>query len=238
MSNFHAQLNPKLWKDDKLLPEVREKLIDIVNVFIDNCTIKPEVVDVHLVGSNASFNYTDYSDLDLHIVVNFDIMNSANEVLMALFSLEKTRFNKTYKPSVHGVNVEVYVEDVNASTISNGIYSLLNNEWIKFPKPLTDVPEVVFGTELAKWEDLLNKILVTGSKETVKNIINQLYVIRKNSIMLDGEYGKGNQLFKQLRNKGLLDKLKSRLEELQAEDLKLENINVGEYIVNNELWKD
>ena len=29
-------------------------------------------------------------------------------------------------------------------------------------------------------------------EEFTKNIINQLYVIRKNSIMLDGEYGKGN----------------------------------------------
>ena len=238
MSNFHDELNPKLWSNDKLLPDVREKLLKIVNVFIEQCTIKPEVVDVHLVGSNASFNYTPYSDLDVHLVVNFDLMNSTTEVLMALFSLEKTRFNKTYKPSVHGVNVEVYVEDINASTISNGIYSLLADEWIKFPKHLTNIPTIIFGTELDKWKELILDVLETGSKEDVKDTINHLYMIRKNSIMLDGEYGKGNQLFKQLRNEGLLDRLKTRLDELQADELKLENINIGEYIVNNELWKD
>ena len=165
-------------------------------------------------------------------------MNSTTEVLMALFSLEKTRFNKTYKPSVHGVNVEVYVEDINASTISNGIYSLLADEWIKFPKHLTNIPTIIFGTELDKWKELILDVLETGSKEDVKDTINHLYMIRKNSIMLDGEYGKGNQLFKQLRNEGLLDRLKTRLDELQADELKLENINIGEYIVNNELWKD
>ena len=238
MPNFHDELNPKLWSNDKLLPDVREKLLKIVNVFIEQCTIKPEVVDVHLVGSNASFNYTPYSDLDVHLVVNFDLMNSTTEVLMALFSLEKTRFNKTYKPSVHGVNVEVYVEDINASTISNGIYSLLADEWIKFPKHLTNIPTIIFGTELDKWKELILDVLETGSKEDVKDTINHLYMIRKNSIMLDGEYGKGNQLFKQLRNEGLLDRLKIRLDELQADELKLENINIGEYIVNNELWKD
>ena len=39
--------------------------------------------------SNASFNYTDSSDLDVHVVTNFDTMDASHEILMSLYNSSK-----------------------------------------------------------------------------------------------------------------------------------------------------
>lgn len=50
-------------------------------------------------------------------------------------------------------------------------------------------------------------------------------MIRKNSIAIDGEYGKGNQLFKSIRDLGLLDELKNRTNEVLSQDLSMESLS-------------
>ena len=92
----HDRLNPKLWEDTTLRPEVAEKLIEIVEEFKNYVDIPLNVVDVHLVGSNASFNYTDDSDLDVHVVTNFSTMDASREILISLYNLQKSSFNDTY----------------------------------------------------------------------------------------------------------------------------------------------
>lgn len=48
--------------------------------------------------------------------------------------------------------------------------------------------------------------------------------MRKNSIAVDGEFGEGNLLFKELRNLGYKSKLKDKYRELTANDLTLESL--------------
>ena len=77
---LHSHLNPALWdKNQNLLPEVDDRLHKIVNKFQSECMLPLDIVDVHLVGSNASFNYTSHSDLDVHLVVNFSLINADKE---------------------------------------------------------------------------------------------------------------------------------------------------------------
>ena len=58
--------------------------------------------------------------------------------------------------------------------------------------------------------------------------------MRKNSIAIDGEYGKGNQLIKDIRSAGLLDKLKSELNNAISKDLSLEGLSSGQ-IINRDI---
>lgn len=111
-----------------------------------------------------------------------------------------------------------------AGTASNGVYSVLENDWVKFPKKLTDVKEYNLSREVGIWKGKIEDALDSGTEQEVKDIINRLYMIRKNSILIDGEYGKGNQLFKEIRNLGLLDELKEKVHELLSRELSLESI--------------
>lgn len=241
MNRIHDTLNPKIWdKNNNILPEVSDKLIDIVKEFTSNIEVQMNIADIHIVGSNASYNYTENSDLDVHIVTNFELYECDTTILQAYFNSAKTAFNKNYDISIRGIDVEVYVEDIGVSTISNGVYSLLNHRWIVFPKKLENIPEVDISKEVNSWTKKINNILTNINNNInslnninklnnnyiniINNIINNLYVLRKNSLLVDGEYGKGNLIFKGLRDNGILDKLKDCLKQQKSKELTLESL--------------
>lgn len=224
---IHDELNPKIWNGDQLDPDVRSKVLEIVEEFKEYVEVPMEVVDVHILGSNASYNYTQYSDLDVHIVVNFEMMGDCSEILQAYYDTERSSFNDKYDISIHGVNVEMYVEDVKANTVSNGIYSVYKDEWIKYPQRLDKIPDIDLDPELSETIANIREILNGNDLDAVKDLINELYLMRKNSLATDGEYGKGNQIFKEIRNQGLLDELKDEMYKLTSQELSLESRRVS-----------
>lgn len=225
---LHDILNPKLWDpDNKLDSEVSEKLHEIVDQFIlelEENDIPIKVLDAHLVGSNASFNYTDESDLDVHVVANFEDVTCDPTILNLLYNFFKKYFNDKYEISIHGVPVELYVEDVNAATISNGIYSLFNDEWIKFPEPI-EVPDIDITDDLEPYEDRYDEIMEERNVEKAEELVNELYLLRKNALAAEGEYSVGNLVFKEFRNLGYLDGLKQLTIDERAKELSLESLN-------------
>lgn len=232
---IHDTLNPLLWgtTTKKLLPDVREKIVEIVDAFENTLKVPVEICDVQIVGSNASYNYTEHSDLDVHIIANFDIIDIPREVLEDIYNIKKSEFNKNYDITIHGVEVEMYIQDINSITASNGIYSLCDDEWIKEPKPLNSAKKHNTEKEVSKWREKIGLILQNPTYENVSEAINLLYLIRHNSIAVDGEHSKGNQIFKDLRNLGLIDRLKEELKNQLSKRLSLEDLTVGK-LVNSE----
>lgn len=221
---LHPTLNPKIWDTttNQLLPDVKEKLDEIVDEFAESIDIPLTIIDAHVVGSNASYNYTEHSDLDLHCIVNFARIDADPSVVEAWMWAQKKLFNEEYDISIRGINVEIYVEDVGANTMSNGIYSLFEDEWIKFPEPIdaeVDQNEIDYNVNALIPE--INYVLSFGTLEQVQDMIDQLYLIRKNGLAVDGEYGIGNQTFKEIRNLGYLDQLNDKVSELRSQELSI-----------------
>ena len=220
----HDTLNPKLWNENKLRPEVSVKIAEIVQQFISTCDIPLHIVDIHIVGSQASYNYTEHSDLDVHIISNFDLVDCSKEVLQTAYNSIKTRFNSEYDITIHGIDVELYVEDVRSTVMSNGIYSLYSEKWIKFPKKLTDIPQIDIDKEVETWANTILNVIADKNSDLIEQLIDELYLIRKNSLDAEGEYGKGIQLFKELRNLGYLDQLKDSYKQARSQELSLESL--------------
>lgn len=220
---LHDTLNPKIWNEDNSLrPDVREKLNEIVDEFAASIDIPLSIIDAHIVGSNASYNYTEYSDLDLHCIVNFARLDADPSVIEAWMWAQKKLFNDEYDISIRGIDVEVYVEDVGSNTMSNGIYSLFEDRWIKFPEPIeVDIDEQAVDAEVKGLIPYIENDLQNGTLAEVEDRIDQLYMIRKNGLATDGEFGIGNQTFKELRNLGYLDALKDRVTELRSDELSI-----------------
>lgn len=219
---FHDTLNPKIWtSDNKLKPFVRSKLEEIVEEFINYVDLNVRIIDAHVVGSNASYNYSPYSDLDLHIVINYDEFDASSEIVDMLMWAEKARFNEQYDLTICGIKVEVYVEDVRSNTVSNGIYSLNLDDWIKEP-----VKEDV-AVDDAAIDDLVQNQLIpeaeaalrTPNVEELQFQIDNLYLLRKNGLATNGEFSVGNLAFKDMRNLGYLDRLKEALLKVKSAEL-------------------
>lgn len=220
---MQKELNPKIWEDKKLREDVRETIIDIVSEFMDNLIIPVEILDVRVVGSNASYNYTEHSDLDVHIISNLELVGSPTEIVQALYNSERSNFNRTHNIKIKGIEVELYVEDVNSAVTSNGIYSVIDDVWIKEPQIIKERSVKIDKNELQDLVDSVQSVLDDGDSGDIKDCINMLYLMRKDSIATDGEYGVGNLLFKEIRNRGLLSALKDKYNEMISDELTLEH---------------
>lgn len=220
---MQKELNPKIWEDKKLREDVRETIIDIVSEFMDNLIIPVEILDVRVVGSNASYNYTEHSDLDVHIISNLELIGSPTEIVQALYNSERSNFNRTHNIKIKGIEVELYVEDVNSAVTSNGIYSVIDDVWIKEPQIIKERSVRIDKNELQDLVNSVQSVLDDGDSDDIKDCINMLYLMRKDSIATDGEYGVGNLLFKEIRNRGLLNALKDKYNEMISDELTLEH---------------
>jgi len=217
------KLNPALFEGDKLKPEVQAKIFEIVHAFLEYAEVDIRIFDIRLVGSNAAYNYNQYSDLDVHIVTDLSEVSDPETIARLYFDSVKSNFNNSYDITIKGIDVELYVEDVNSSSMSNGIYSVTMDKWIKEPTPSAEPTE----EEIADAERIENEILQSienvGSIEELQDIVDKMYLMRKDSLSAHGETGAGNLAFKSLRSQGVLDKVKDVLKSAKAKELSLES---------------
>lgn len=232
----HEVLNPKLFENEKLKDEVRNKLIQIVDTFLldlEEANVKIKVKDIILVGSNVNYNYTKDSDLDVHIIADTSTLNCPDNLYPALYSAYRSLFNKKYNIEFYSIPVELYVEDSESPRVSNGVYSVLDNEWITKPTKI-DIPEFdqsTFDKQLVEIEKKYNSLIDNKElkSEDIINFIEELYDLRKKGLTsAEGEFSIDNLIFKEFRNKGYLDSLKDLKNELIAKELSLSDKKLKE----------
>lgn len=230
----HATLNSKLFTKEEILKEtVRKKMLEIVDEFLNTLkeqNIEIKVDDILMVGSNANYNYTKDSDIDLHIIANTKNMKYEMEIANALYSAYRTLFNKNLDINLYDIPLELYVEVESTPRNSNGVYSVKKDKWVKKPvqEEIPDFDKEALDKLVDKWEkkckDLLDKIeadKLDDEKQVVK-LIEDIYEKLRKTGVAKSEYAVENLAFKELRNKGYLDKLKVAKHELISKRLSLE----------------
>ena len=214
----HDTLNPKLYNGMEMKQEVFDKLTEIYKEFLDFIDIPLNIVDVEVVGSNASYNYNENSDIDLHIIVNSEVTYVEPTILRQLYNDRKGAFNRDYDITVEGIPVELYIEDVNDGNATNGRYSLLEQRWIVEPQPIHyDIPDI--SQDLMSYQEKCSELLASDNAEEVRQFINDLYMLRKLGLAEGGEASVGNLVFKELRSMNMLQDLKDHYYELRSRDL-------------------
>lgn len=214
-------LNPKIWKGDKLDPKVRVKLMDIADDFYDTLGVswvKPE--DVIIVGSIANYNWSRFSDIDLHLVIDYDKVDKRKKFVETFFKSKKKEWNSEHDIKICGFPVEVFVQDAGDDVSSSGVYSIEKNDWIKKPVRGTftkkDIDSFIIKSKAAdimtKIEDIEDDYGKEGNEKDVYNkadkLISKITTGRKDTLQTSkDEMNDDNIVFKVLRRNGYLDKL-------------------------------
>lgn len=227
----HETLNPKLFDGMELKQEVKDKIEDITNTMIKLLSeeeIKLEVRDVIMTGSNASYNYTKDSDIDVHILAKTSNLNDPDKIYPKLYNAYRRIFANKYDISFYGIPVEVYIEVEGNETVSNGSYSVMFDHWVKEPSA-TAIPEIDQKAidEAAKpWKEEAEELLKKEDLNGIDEYIKHIYELRQKGLYSSEgvEFSTENLIFKEVRNAGLLDKLKEHRDELVGKELSLESL--------------
>ncbi len=230
---FHKELNPKLWEDHKLDPEVRDQLLLIAEDFVEYLGLSNlKVKDVTISGSNAAYSYTPHSDLDLHVLVDFNELPN-NEVYQELFTAKKTLYNDAHDITVRDVPVELYVQDTNNPVHSLGEYSIVHDKWIRIPKKRkANYDEAATKAKYEKLGDLIELALKTRDPKRVKDTLALIKRYRKSGLEKTGEFGPENLAFKAVRKQGLIQDLHDLKAKLHAEKLSIDEYANEDYDPN------
>jgi len=126
-------LHPDFWEDGKLKEFIRLRLITIAQDFFDSIGIDAEVKDITFTGSLANYNWSNFSDIDLHLIVDFKDIDENKDLVKEMFDAKRFMWNQIHDIGINGFEVEVYVQDESEPHESTGVYSVLNDEWITEP---------------------------------------------------------------------------------------------------------
>jgi len=207
LTTFHDKLNPDLWDNNHLKPQVRLALFKIAKAFVEFINVEDlELTDITISGSNASFNYNNKSDIDLHLIANSNGPCKVN--LKDLFQAKKVIFNDQHDITILGHAVEVYVQGSEDAHISNGVYSVYDDNWVAFPKKITAKPDITnIEHKFEHLEEEIKQALESGDPQTIARLKKRIKDMRQSGLEKNGEFGAENLAFKLLRNTGLIQKL-------------------------------
>jgi len=224
--NFNNDLNPQLFVDEVMRPEVHQSLIGIADHFREFLGVElTSLVDITLSGSNAAYSYTPHSDVDLHLIVDFSQLPD-NEVYRELFDSKKYQYNDQHDIKIKGYDVELYVQDAAQPHVSLGNYSVFNNEWNRFPtKQRANVDEEASYFKYNKLKQLAIRALATDNRQYLDDVLDIVKRYRKAGLSENGEFGPENLAFKMLRKDGYFDKLWDKRRSFEDEHLSLEHVN-------------
>jgi len=191
--------------------EIKKRLLEISNDFIESLGVEFFIHDIILTGSLANYNWSQYSDVDLHILIDFEESKYEMDILKEFFDAKKNVWNEKHDIKIKGYDVEVYVQDVNEEHISSGVYSILHNKWIVEPKK--DKPNIDDRKILEKGEEFGKRIdrLTQNPKEItidqLEDLRKKIKEFRQSGLESGGEYSYENLTFKLLRRNGYIQKL-------------------------------
>jgi hypothetical protein len=230
------ELNPEVWnKNEKgnytLKSEIQKKLLKVAEIFLDYVDIDIFVQDIVLIGSLTGYNWSDFSDFDLHIMYDFNDAGDNKDLYKELFYLKKTVFNAKHEIRIKGFEVEVFIQDSNEKEKSVGSYSIMNRKWIRFPeKEKFEVDEKKILEKANQWMDIIDGVLENAEEldldealRLVKKYKNKLKKYRTCGLQKGGELSYENLVFKYLRRSGYLSKLENFKNKVANKKLSLEH---------------
>ena len=212
------KLNPEIWliskKESKMKPEIRERLLDIANQFVEFLDVPVFVDDIIMTGSLANYNWSNYSDVDLHIIVDFaQFPKEQIELFQKLFTLKKILFNTNHNITIKNFEVELYAQDEKEIHTSSGVYSVLFDEWITKPEKINvKIDNKVLMNKVKSWTEKIDEVIedaeegnnLEKSKEIIDKLKKKLKDYRGEGLSGDGEFSYENLVFKFLRRNGYI----------------------------------
>lgn len=210
---FHDELSDKIWEDGVIKEKIKNRLIEIAYLWMKEADLPENIInDIVLTGSFAGYNYTEFSDIDIHIILDKDKLGCEELIDDFLFDKKKI-FGEKHNITIDCSDVEVYAQDVNEKIPKNeAVYSLMNNKWIIEPsKEKKETTDIKLIKKSRYYRKLIKRLIKEGNIKKMISFKDKIRKMRQTGLQREGEFSVENIVYKDLRNRNLLDKLDSHL---------------------------
>ena len=234
---MNDELNPVIWDKDKVMKEeISDTLLQIAKDYFTSLKINIPVKDITMTGSLANYNWSKYSDVDLHIIIDLDKMGDKKDMIKDLLDAKTRAWNDKHDITVKGYDVELYLQPYDQEHFSTGVYSVLNDEWVIEPKIQDDTIDK--KNVVKKYNSIVNTVNDIHKdftkKKDYKDVVSRLESLsdkikktRTAGLEGKGEYSLENIVFKLLRRNNIMEKIGNLL--AKAYD---ESMSIDEELIN------
>jgi len=227
-------LEPSIWPRGELDPDIARRLKDIVDGFIENLDIDMNIEDIRFTGSLANYNWSNYSDIDLHIVIDFTKFKSPSDIVKGFFDAKRALWNDTHDIKIHGYEVEIYVENFGEAHVSSGVYSITDGKWLA--EPVRREEEVDVATARKKSDNIVTRAnLIDRYMEehdhkkalrAIDNLKDKIRRMRAAGLKSPrSEYSPENIAFKILRRDGILNRISKMKKKAYDKEMSLNGVS-------------
>jgi DNA-binding Lrp family transcriptional regulator len=202
-------LNPEFWDREVLRSDIRDQLMLIAQDFFDGLNSPENLVikDVIFTGSLANYNWSKFSDVDMHVIVDFETIEAKEEFVKQLFDSYKNLWNKNHNITIKGYDVELYLQDIKETLSANAVYSVKRNKWVLKPeKEKFKINRNIIKKKALSFFDKLKdvkKIYADGNYQKAldksQELKDKIKKYRKSGLESGGEFSLENLVFKVLR---------------------------------------
>lgn len=210
-------LNPEFWDREVLKEDIRVQLMKIAQEFFDGLDSPENLVikDVIFTGSLANYNWSKFSDVDMHIIVDFSTIDAEEEFIKILFDSYKNLWNKNHNITIKGYDVELYLQDIKETLSANAVYSIKRNKWLLKPeKEKLKINRNIIKKKAVSFFDKLKdikKIYTDGNYQKAldksQELKDKIKKYRKSGLESGGEFSLENLVFKVLRRTPFMEVL-------------------------------
>tara|TARA_R110001592_G_scaffold274717_1_gene541696 strand:+ start:1066 stop:1854 length:789 start_codon:yes stop_codon:yes gene_type:complete len=210
---MNDDLQPDIWGSEVNMNEdIRTNLIKIADNYWKSLDLGFDYEDVTLTGSLANYNWSKYSDVDLHIIFDINKLGDNKEMVKDLLDVKTRKWNSDHDISIKGFEVELYLQPEDQPHHSTGVYSILNDGWVSKPKKeVVSLDKETIRKKYKEFVKQVNDIEKDGDNQSVINRIEKLKdkikKMRKAGLETGGEYSVENIVFKLLRRNDIMQKL-------------------------------
>jgi predicted nucleotidyltransferase len=219
-------LNPLVWDvKNKLHEPIRKKLIVIAKKFLEDIEVPIDIENIYLTGSLCSYEWSEESDWDLHIIVSPEKGYCGEITVQDYFDTKSKLFNKEHDIYIKGYPVEVNLKEKEVLLKDKAVYDLIKDEWVAepvHPETTLNSPEVLEKTKEMQIK-IKNAIEQKADIKELKALRDEIKNLRTKGLESDGEFSVGNLVFKNLRHSGYIGKLYEYKGKIQDAALSLES---------------
>jgi len=222
------KLNPLIWDvRNSLYDPIKKKLISISQDFLDTIEAPVEIKNIFLTGSLCTYEWTDESDWDLHIIVSIEDGYCDNLTIKDYFDVKSKLYNKEHDIFIKGYPVEVNLKEKEDLLKGKAVYDLQKGKWLVTP---VHSEITLNNSEVLKKTKEMQSIIADAienevSLEELKEIRDEIKSLRKIGLETDGEFSIGNLVFKNLRHSGYIKNLYDYKAKLVDADLSSESFS-------------